>query len=228
MQIENEYGYLMHYAKGTESKNHQWVKRNWVDGKWQYVYPEDLAEMRAYQKHQETIKNQAGRPSYVTQAKVSPKENDLIKKSDDTRFGYGRHQETIKNQAGRPSYVTQDQGEDNPSEETLKNRQRMANAQKKYQLKAAAKKSLKNTWNNVTDTAELVKNWGVRTANRAKTWAVNTGNKAKDKAEDLYNNASYQVNKKVAQYTTKSNKNDEDEKKKRYTGSKAGMPSNYR
>ena len=30
--------YLIHWAKGKEAKNHKYTAREWVNGKWQYVY----------------------------------------------------------------------------------------------------------------------------------------------------------------------------------------------
>lgn len=188
--METQYTYLMHYAQGSESKNHAYVDRKWVNGKWQYIY--DAADrgrtnsnihanVNSIGRHTHNLGNQtsstpAGMPSYVTQEQHS--------KQNWASTGNIADRRKAQEEADAKAYKRKE------LDKTF------ADAQAEYQKKAARNNKIKAVKNQLTSTAELVKNWGVRTANRAKTWAVNTGNKVKDTVSDAYNNATYQIRKK--------------------------------
>ena len=224
--METQYTYLMHYAQGTESKNHAYVDRKWVNGKWQYIY--DAADGGRTNSNIHANVNSIGRQTHNLGNHTSQGLNNAVNRTNHdanqvlSRANDGiqdikaREQRRHSTPAGMPSYVTQEQhtkqnwastgniadrrkAQEEADAKAYKRKEldkTFADAQAKYQKRAARNNKIKAAKNQLTSTAELVKNWGVRTANRAKTWAVNTGNKVKDTVSDAYNNATYQIRKK--------------------------------
>lgn len=138
--------YLIHWAKGKEAKNHKYTAREWVNGKWQYVYSAlgGRARMVYQQKSKEAAEYARG---YEDHQKLSREYNHYKNAADrySTQYNNARRDQnyyTVKGAAygaavsnsryGRESERQADMNVARESNQKAKEAQTVANQNKPY------------------------------------------------------------------------------------------------
>lgn len=95
--------YLSHSRKGSQKKNHKYVTRKMVNGKWVYTYPSD--QSKTYQKQAETIKgynkdwSKEQDSSYLDYIKADEDYNREMSKFGTSAYNYDRAVDSMNRRA---------------------------------------------------------------------------------------------------------------------------------